>query len=219
VTQPTIGNRIRHHQLPTEAGAQEEAEAAGAHQPDRHAGADEEAPGWAGDPPRRRSLGRGLVSDGGQILTWTRITDPDEAASLLPAWFGSRMIGLRGRFGLVLTTGDILRITSVGALHQSSNGIILLDVLLDHGVIPDGIDLAWQLKHSLGAPVPGATLATVNLAHVVAAVEFLAEETVEQRSDVAVLTGDEVGPPQVGSLSETINRANEVSDKTLLAGG
>lgn len=59
----------------------------------------------------------------------------------------------------------------------------------------------------------------MNLAHVVAAVEFLAEETVEQRSDAAVLTGDEVGPTQVGSLSETTDRANEVSDKTLLAGG
>jgi len=56
-------------------------------------------------------------------LTWTRITDPDEAASLLPAWFGSRMIGLRGRFGLLLTTGDILRITSIGALHQSPTGV------------------------------------------------------------------------------------------------
>jgi hypothetical protein len=151
-------------------------------------------------------------------LTWTRITDPDEAANLLPAWFGSRMIGLRGRFGLVLTTGDTLRITSIGALHQSSSGIILLDVLLDHGGIPDGIDLAWQSKHFLGTPVPGATVATVNLAHVVAAVEFLAEETVEQRSDSAVLTGDEVAPTQVGSLSETIERANEASDKTLLKG-
>ena len=121
-----------------------------------------------------------------------RITDPDEAASLLPAWLGSRMIGLRGRFGLVLTTGDVLRITSIGALHQSpTGGIVLLDVLLDRGGIPDGIDLAWQPKHYLGAPVPGATVATVNLAHVVAAVEFLAEETVEQPSDAAVLTGED----------------------------
>ena len=88
-------------------------------------------------------------------LTWTRITDPDEAASLLPAWLGSRMIGLRGRFGLILTTGDVLRITSIGALHQSpTGGIVLLDVLLDRGGIPDGIDLAWQPKHYLGAPVP-----------------------------------------------------------------
>ena len=147
-------------------------------------------------------------------MTWTRITDPDEAGSLLPAWFGSRMIGLRGRFGLALTTGDILRITSIVALHQSPTGIVLLDVLLDHGGVPDGIDLAWQPKRYLGAPVPGATVATVNLAHVVAAVEFLAEETVQQPSDAAVLSGEdvEVGPAQGGSLAETIQRANEVTD-------
>jgi hypothetical protein len=50
----------------------------------------------------------------------------------------------------------------------------------------------------------------VNLAHVVAAVEFIAEETVEQPRDATVLTGDEVEAP-VSSLSETIERANEVS--------
>ena len=125
-------------------------------------------------------------------LTWTRITDPDEAASFLPAWFGSRMIGLRGKFGLVLTTGDVLKITSIGALHQSPVGTILLDVLLDHAGVPDGIDPAWQAKHFLGAPVPGATIATVNLAHVVAAVDFLAEVTVEQPGDAAVLTREEI---------------------------
>jgi len=85
-------------------------------------------------------------------LTWTRITDPDEAASLLPAWFVSRMIGLRGRFGLLLTTGEILRITSVTALHESPHGVILLDVLLDHGGVPDGVDEAWRTKCYLGAP-------------------------------------------------------------------
>ena len=125
------------------------------------------------------------------------------------------MIGLRGRFSLLLTTGDVLRITSIGALHQSpTGGIVLLDVLLDRGGIPDGIDLAWQPKHYLGAPVPGATVATVNLAHLVAAVEFLAEETVEQPSDASVLTGEdvEVGPARGGSLAETIERANEVAD-------
>jgi hypothetical protein len=45
------------------------------------------------------------------------------------------------------------------------------------GGMPDGIDLAWQPKHYLGAPVPGATIATVSFAHVVAAVEFLTEES------------------------------------------
>ena len=84
-------------------------------------------------------------------MTWARITDPDEAASLLPAWFGSRMTGLRGRLGLLLTTGDILRITSIGSLHQSPTGIVLLDVLLDHGGVPDGIDLAWALSRRAGS--------------------------------------------------------------------
>jgi hypothetical protein len=145
-------------------------------------------------------------------LTWTRITEADEAINLLPAWFGSRMIGLRGRFGLLLTTGDIMKITSIVALNQSSGGIILLDVLLDHAGVPDGIDLAWQPKHYLGAPVPGATVATVNLAHVVAVVEFVAEETVDPPSDEALPVGDEVEAvrTRIGSLSDTIERANEV---------
>jgi hypothetical protein len=146
-------------------------------------------------------------------LAWTRITDPDEAASFLPAWFGTRMIGLRGRFGLVLTTGDVLRITSIGALHQSSGGAVLLDVLLDHSGAPDGSDQGWQAKHYLGAPVLGATVATVNLAHVVAAVEFVAEEMVEKPDETGGRPGQEAEPAsdQRGSLSDTIQRANEVS--------
>jgi hypothetical protein len=147
-----------------------------------------------------------------RTLTWTRITEADEAISLLPAWFGSRMIGLRGRFGLLLTTGDIMKITSIAALNQSPGGTILLDVLLDHAGVPDGIDLAWQPKHYLGAPVPGATVATVNMAHVVAVVEFVAEETVDSPSDEALPVGDEVEAvrTRIGSLSDTIERANEV---------
>jgi hypothetical protein len=38
----------------------------------------------------------------------------------------------------------------------------------------------------------GATMATVNLAHVVAAVEFIAEVTVEPPRDAAVPIGDEI---------------------------
>ena len=125
-------------------------------------------------------------------MTWTRITDPDEAASLLPAWFVSRMIGLRGRFGLLLTTGEILRITSVTALHESPHGVILLDVLLDHGGVPDGVDEAWRTKRYLGAPVPGATMATVNLAHVVSAMEFIVAEIVEPPDEKALLRRDEL---------------------------
>jgi hypothetical protein len=120
-----------------------------------------------------------------------RIIDPDDAAASLPTWLG-RMIGLRGTFGLLLTTGDVLRITSVSALHESSNGAILIDVLLDHAGVPDGVDQAWQTKHYLGAPVPGASMATVNLAHVAVAVEFVAAEFAEQASKDAIPAGDAI---------------------------
>jgi hypothetical protein len=145
-------------------------------------------------------------------LTWTRITSSDEAAQSLPAWFSSRMIGLRGKFGLLLTTGDVLKITSIAALHQSSYHTILLDVLLDHAGVPDAVDLAWRAKHYLGAPVPGATMATINLAHVVGAVEFVAEATAEPSDDDRTLAEDEVEPAagRSDTLSETIERANAV---------
>ena len=110
------------------------------------------------------------------MATWTRITDPETVVDLLPAWLGRRMVGLRGSFGLLLTTGDVMRLTSIAAAHQSSEGAILLDVLLDSAGVPDGLDLAWRAKHFLGAPVPGASIATVNLAHVVAAVEFIVQQ-------------------------------------------
>jgi hypothetical protein len=84
-----------------------------------------------------------------------RSTDPEQAEGSLPVWFGTRMLGLRGSFGLVLTTGDVLRITSITALHEAPHGVILLGVLLDHAGVPDGVDQAWQVKHYLGAPVPG----------------------------------------------------------------
>ena len=67
-----------------------------------------------------------------RTLTWTRITDQDEAADRLPAWLGRRLIGLHGSFGLLLATGDVMRITSIGAAHMSSDGLVLLDVSLDH---------------------------------------------------------------------------------------
>jgi hypothetical protein len=93
------------------------------------------------------------------------------------------MIGLRGKFGLVLRS-----------VRCVSHRTILLDVLLDHAGVPDGIDPAWQAKHYLGAPVPGATIATVNLAHVVAAADLPAEVTVERPGDGSVLTRAKIRP-------------------------
>ncbi len=125
-------------------------------------------------------------------MEWTRITDQDEATKLLPAWLGRRLVGLRGRFGLLLTTGDVLRITCIGAVHLSSDGLVLLDVSLDHAGVPDGVDLAWRAKHFLGAPYPGGDEATVNLEHVVAAVEFTNVAMAEASRDDAVPAADEV---------------------------
>ncbi len=125
-------------------------------------------------------------------MTWTRITDQDEAADLLPAWLGRRLIGQHGRFGLLLVTGDVMRITSIGAVYMSSDGLTLLDVSLDHGGMPDGTDVAWQSKHFLGAPMPGATAATVNLAHVAAAVEYIETALVEPPHESEGPTATEV---------------------------
>jgi hypothetical protein len=111
-----------------------------------------------------------------RAMDWTRITDPDEAVRLLPAWFSGRMVRLHGTFGLLVTTGDVVRCTSIVAVHLSSTGLVLLDVILDSAGVPDGVDLAWRSKHFLGVPVPAATLATINLTHVVAVVEFTAAE-------------------------------------------
>ena len=138
-------------------------------------------------------------------MAWTRTTDADEAAAVfLPAWL-SRMIGLRGRFGLLLGTGDVLRITSIAALYESSEGVLLADVLLDHAGVPDGVDQAWQTKHYLGAPVPGAVVATVNLEQVVLAVEFVVAEIAEAADPDAAIEGDEIDPansPQQSPVGE-----------------
>jgi hypothetical protein len=127
------------------------------------------------------------------MTSWTRVTDPDAAAALLPAWFAARMMATRGSYGFLLVTGDVLRVSRVTAVHVSSGGSILLDVLLDCAGVPGGgVDFAWQPKHFLGAPVPGATLATLNLAQVVVAIEFTAAEIAETETDVETPTPDAV---------------------------
>jgi hypothetical protein len=141
------------------------------------------------------------------MVTWTRITDPEMVAARLPAWFASRMVGLRGSFGLLLTTGDVLRVTSIAAAHLSSDGTILLDVLLDLAGVPVGVDMAWHSKHYLGSPVPGATVATVNLAHIVAAVEFTVAEMAVQAGDPSVGYGDEIDDGQAPASSDAVSKA------------
>ena len=108
------------------------------------------------------------------------------------AWFAARMMATRGSYGFLLVTGDVLRVSRVTAVHVSSGGSILLDVLLDCAGVPGGVDFAWQPKHFLGAPVPGATLATLNLAQVVVAIEFTAAEIAETETDVGTPNPDAV---------------------------
>jgi hypothetical protein len=140
-------------------------------------------------------------------MAWTRITEPGTVAELLPAWFGLRMVGLRGSFGLLLTTGDVMRVTSIAAGHVSDEGMMLLDVLLDNAGVPDGVDLAWRSKHFLGAPVPGASLATVNLAHIVAVVEFTVAEMAEESNDNVVSFSDEIDEPADEERSDAVAQA------------
>ena len=124
------------------------------------------------------------------MTTWTRVTDPDAATTLLPAWFAGRMMGTRGSYGFLLATGDVVRASRVTAVHVSSAGTVLVDVLLDHAGVPGGVDAAWQPKHYLGAPVPGASVATLNLAQVALAVEFTAAEIAETEDAAEASTAE-----------------------------
>jgi len=128
------------------------------------------------------------------MATWTRVTDPEAAAAALPAWFAARMMAMRGAYGFLLATGDVVRASRVTAVHISSVGAVLIDVLLDHAGVPGGVDLAWEPKHFLGAPVPGAVVATLNLAQVALAVEFAAAEIAETAGDEALPAADAVTP-------------------------
>ena len=145
--------------------------------------------------------------------TWTHVADPATETHLLPAWFARRMLGARqGAFGLLLTTGDVLRIASLRAAHLGSDGTILLDVRLDHAGVPARADTAWQSKHYLGAPVPGAVEATVNLAQVVACVEFTAPLGADSALDDAAATEAAVSATvsDIAEAAETAAQRQEV---------
>ena len=145
------------------------------------------------------------------MTTWTRVADPEADAALLPAWFADRMLaaahGGSGSFGLLLTTGDVLRVASLAAAHLSSEGTILLDVVLDHAGVPDGADTAWRSKHYLGAPVPGAARATVNLAQVVAVVAFTAAGHAERPEEDAAAAAE--AEAHVAARVEELRQAAE----------
>jgi hypothetical protein len=129
------------------------------------------------------------------VITWTRVTDPDIAVTLMPPWFAGHMLSGHGRYGFLLTTGDVLRVSRLMAVHVSSVGAVMLDVLLDNAGVPIDVDQAWRTKHFLGAPVPGAVFASVNVASVVAAVEFAAAEFAENKDERSITLPDALAPP------------------------
>jgi hypothetical protein len=61
----------------------------------------------------------------------------------------------------------------------------------------------------LGAPVPGATVATVNLAHIVAAVEFTVAEMAANPGDSTIGFGDEIRPEDERPTTEAVSQAVE----------
>ena len=138
------------------------------------------------------------------MATWSRVSDPENDGGQLPAWFVSRMTAVRGAFGLLLATGDVLRVISLTAAQISSDGIVLLDVVLDHAGVPEGVDTAWRSKHYLGAPLPGATRATVNMAHVVATIEFSAAQSVEGPG--------EISGSATRAISETVEELRQAAE-------
>jgi hypothetical protein len=143
------------------------------------------------------------------MTTWTRITDPDDAVTLLPAWFATRMMATRGAYGFLLATGDVARVSRITAIHVAATGAILIDVLLDHAGVPDGVDTAWRPKHYLGAPVTGATLATLNAAQIVMAVEFETPQLAESASLADLTPALAVAPANDPDLVAAIGRPVE----------
>lgn len=48
------------------------------------------------------------------MVTGTRVTDPDTAFALLPAWFAGPMMAVRGPYGFLLATGDVVPASGAG---------------------------------------------------------------------------------------------------------
>jgi hypothetical protein len=136
------------------------------------------------------------------MTNWIRVNDPDNATALLPAWFAARMMAARGSYGFLLTTGDVVRASRITAVHVSSSGTILIDVLLDRAGVPEGVDPIWRSKPFLGAPAIGAPLATVNLNQVTMAVEFVAAEIVETPREIEAMSDLAAVPLQLSHIED-----------------
>jgi len=56
---------------------------------------------------------------------------------------------------VLLTTGDVVRCTSIVAVHLSSTGLVLLDVTLDTAGVPVGVALKAFSRRAGSSRNPG----------------------------------------------------------------
>jgi hypothetical protein len=101
----------------------------------------------------------------------------ERAAALLPAWFIPRMMEDHWTFGLLLVTSDVLVIENITDVHQAADGGLWIDVQLSghDGFIASSHKhpgfAVWRKLRMLSAPTDRLS-ATVNAAHIVAALEL-----------------------------------------------
>lgn len=111
--------------------------------------------------------------------TWTTIDSPDDLrlGEVMPAWFAGRMMADDWTFGLLLSTGQVMLIRRVEAVHLSPHGVVLVDVemLTDTG--------GFNAQGGVLVAPTARVRATVNLAHVVAA--FEAADAPEEQAEAA----------------------------------
>jgi hypothetical protein len=97
------------------------------------------------------------------------ITDPEAAARLLPAWFVERLMTDTCSFGLLLSTGVILYVESITAVHQAADQSLWLDLNMGMG---DDLTRTGLWGFPLASAPTSRPQASVNAAHVVAAFEL-----------------------------------------------
>jgi hypothetical protein len=97
------------------------------------------------------------------------------------------------------------------AAHLSPDGVVLLDLVLDSAGVPEGTDLAWRQKHYLGTPLQGTPArATVNLAQVVAVVEFGTASRAGRGEDE--MAGAATGQAPSEAATETVEQLKRVAE-------
>lgn len=111
-----------------------------------------------------------LVSDHGAGGGVTPDDPSDEFCRLLPAWFTPRMLDDEWAFGLLLVTGVVLGISHIERVVQAADGSLWLDVDMMENYA--SVSIHKDFWSSVVVAPTSRLRASVNAAHVVAAVEL-----------------------------------------------